>query len=101
MLGGPNIITSILTDRIPAPQFELLEPPNDAISALEYAPGSTTRLAVSSWDKYVYLYETHGSGEGSSTLVQKYEHRAPVLDVCFGADDNEVFSAGMDWQVKK
>ncbi len=24
-----------------------------------------------------------------------------MLDVCFGADDNEVFSAGMDWQVKK
>jgi cell cycle arrest protein BUB3 len=47
------------------------------------------------------LYETHGSGEGSSTLVQKFEHRAPVLDVCFGADDNEAFSAGMDWQVKK
>lgn len=84
-----------------APQFELSESPNDAISALEYAPESTKRLVVSSWDKYVYLYETHGNVEGSSTLVQKYEHRAPVLDICFGANDNEVFSAGMDWQVKK
>lgn len=24
-----------------------------------------------------------------------------MLGVCFGADDNEAFSAGMDWQVKK
>lgn len=35
------------------------------------------------------------------TLLKKFEHRAPVLDVCFGADDNEVFSAGMDWDVKR
>jgi cell cycle arrest protein BUB3 len=55
---------------------------------------------VSSWDKYVYLYETHGEEPGGE-LIEKYEHRAPVLDVCFGADDNEAFSAGMDWQVKR
>lgn len=30
-----------------------------------------------------------------------YEHRAPVLDVCFGSDENEAFTAGMDWQVKR
>lgn len=55
---------------------------------------------MSSWDKFVYLYDTT-SGEGQNKLVQKFEHRAPVLDVCFGANDNEAFSAGMDWQVKK
>jgi len=49
----------------------------------------------------VYLYETHNNGEGSSKLLEKFEHRAPVLDVCFGTDDNEAFSAGMDWQVKR
>jgi cell cycle arrest protein BUB3 len=55
---------------------------------------------VSSWDKHVYLYETHGE-EAGGNLIKKYEHRAPVLDVCFGSDDNEAFSAGMDWQVKR
>jgi cell cycle arrest protein BUB3 len=46
------------------------------------------------------LYDIHDE-EGGGKLIEKYEHRAPVLDVCFGADDNEAFSAGMDWQVKK
>lgn len=55
---------------------------------------------MASWDKNVYLYETHGGSEGGS-LLKTFEHRAPVLDVCFGADDNEAFTAGMDWQVKK
>jgi cell cycle arrest protein BUB3 len=62
---------------------------------------STTRLLVSSWDKYVYLYDTHSGEEGTNALIKKYEHRAPVLDVCFGENDDEAFSAGMDWQVKK
>ncbi|KAH0542259.1 hypothetical protein GP486_008652, partial [Trichoglossum hirsutum] len=29
------------------------------------------------------------------------EHRAPVLDVCFGKDDSEAFSAGLDGGVRK
>ncbi|PSS16605.1 hypothetical protein M430DRAFT_66961 [Amorphotheca resinae ATCC 22711] len=84
----------------PAIQFELSNPPTDAVSSLQFAPNSPTRLLVSSWDKHVYLYETHGE-EAGGRLIEKYEHRAPVLDVCFGADDNEAFSAGMDWQVKR
>jgi WD40 repeat protein len=81
-------------------QFELSYTPTDAVSSVQFAPNSPTRLLVSSWDKYVYLYETHGEEPGGK-LIEKYEHRAPVLDVCFGADDNEAFSAGMDWQVKR
>jgi cell cycle arrest protein BUB3 len=84
-----------------ATQFELQDPPTDAISSLAFAPESTTRLLVSSWDKNVYLYEITPESESSSTLVRKFEHRAPVLDVCFGANDNEAFSAGLDWQVKR
>lgn len=85
-----------------ATQFELAQPPNDAISSLVFAPSSPTRLLVSSWDKNVYLYDTHSDGaEGHGTLHQTFEHRAPVLDVCFGADDDEAFSAGMDWTVRR
>ncbi|ORY64989.1 mitotic checkpoint protein BUB3 [Pseudomassariella vexata] len=84
----------------PATQFELAQPPNDAISSLVFAPQRSTRLLVSSWDKNVYLYDTHTDGaDGHGTLVKSYEYRAPVMDVCFGADDNEAFTAGMDWQV--
>lgn len=74
-----------------------------------FAPGSPTRLIVSSWDKNVYLYDTQGESSSSSSsseaghgsLIRTFEHRAPVMDVCFGANDSEAFSAGMDWQVKR
>ncbi|EOD43260.1 putative nuclear pore complex subunit protein [Neofusicoccum parvum UCRNP2] len=80
-------------------QFELAQPPTDAISSLTFAPGIPTRLLVSSWDKHIYLYDTHSQPSGE--LLQKVEHRAPVLDVCFGKDENEAFSAGLDWDVKR
>jgi cell cycle arrest protein BUB3 len=70
------------------------------VSSLKFAPESPTRLLVSSWDKHVYLYDTQDQ-EAGGKLIEKYEHRAPVLDVCFGVDDNEAFTAGMDWQVKR
>ncbi|KAI1420938.1 WD40-repeat-containing domain protein [Xylaria sp. FL1777] len=88
----------------PAAQFELAQPPNDAISALVFAPESPSRLLVSSWDKNVYLYDTQAADatEGQQgSLIRTFEHRAPVLDVCFGANDDEAFSAGMDWQVSR
>ncbi|KAJ5050386.1 uncharacterized protein L3040_002269 [Drepanopeziza brunnea f. sp. 'multigermtubi'] len=84
----------------PQLQYKLSSPPSDAISSLKFAPSAPTRLLVSSWDKKVYLYDAKDR-EAGGKLIEKYEHRAPVLDVCFGADDDEAFSAGMDWQVKK
>ena len=33
--------------------------------------------------------------------MNKFEHRAPVLDVIFGEDDNEIFTAGLDWDVRR
>lgn len=47
----------------------------------------------------MYLYDTHGEPGGK--LLQKFEHRAPVLDVCFGRDDNEAFTASLDWEVRR
>ncbi|KAK3294643.1 WD40-repeat-containing domain protein [Chaetomium fimeti] len=84
----------------PAAQFEAAQPPKDAISALVFAPGPSRRLLASSWDKNVYLYEV-ANGAEEANLVGTFEHRAPVLDVCFGADENEAFIAGMDHQVKR
>ncbi|KAL2066355.1 hypothetical protein VTL71DRAFT_2426 [Oculimacula yallundae] len=84
----------------PQVQFQLTQSPSDAVSSIKFAPSSPTRLLVSSWDKNVYLYDTQDQDAGGK-LIEKFEHRAPVLDVCFGADDNEAFSAGMDWQVKR
>ncbi|MCJ1305832.1 hypothetical protein MMC08_008649 [Hypocenomyce scalaris] len=78
-------------------QVELSDPPSDAISALKFAP-TALRLLVASWDKHVYLYDTTESG---GRLLENFEYRAPVLDVCFGEDEEEAFTAGLDWDVRK
>ncbi|KAF2020006.1 WD40 repeat-like protein [Aaosphaeria arxii CBS 175.79] len=80
-------------------QFELAQNPSDVISAVKFAPETSTRLLVSSWDNNVYLYDTHAEPGGK--LLEKFEHRAPVLDVCFGRDENEAFSCGLDWEVRR
>lgn len=54
---------------------------------------------VASWDKFVYLYEIGDNKQCS--LVKALEHRAPVLDVCFGRDDDEIYTACLDWDVRR
>ena len=43
-------------------------------------------------------------------LLRKFEHRAPVLDVCFGKGEGEqngedeggdAYSVGLDWDVRR
>ncbi|KAJ5916797.1 Mitotic checkpoint protein BUB3.2 [Penicillium tannophilum] len=85
-------------------QFTLASPPTDAISALKFSPEpDSTRIVVSSWDKNVYVYDLRDeNGQvGEGKLLQKFEHRAPVLDVCFGENENEIYTAGLDWDVRK
>ncbi|KAL6719327.1 mitotic spindle checkpoint protein Bub3 [Lecanora helva] len=79
------------------PQYELASPPSDAISAIQFAPTSL-RLLVASWDKCVYHYDTSVHG---GRLLGKHEHRAPVLDVCFGEDEDTAYSVGLDWDVRR
>jgi cell cycle arrest protein BUB3 len=83
-----------------ATQVELTPPPGDAVSALVFSPESSNKLLVASWDKNVYCYDL-SNGASEAKLVNTYEHRAPVLDVCFGATDDEAYSAGMDWAVNR
>ncbi|KAL8659165.1 MAG: hypothetical protein Q9226_000572 [Calogaya cf. arnoldii] len=78
------------------PQHELSDPPSDAISAIKFAPASL-QLLVASWDKNVYLYDTSESG---GTLLRAYQHRAPVLDICFGDSDQDAYTTGLDWDVR-
>ncbi|KKZ64392.1 cell cycle arrest protein BUB3 [[Emmonsia] crescens] len=85
-------------------QFTLTSPPTDAISAVKFSPDpGSTRLIVSSWDKNVYLYDLRdeNGAVGEGKLIQKFEHRAPVLDVCFGENENEIYTGGLDWDVRK
>ena len=82
-----------------ATQYELQPSPEDTVSALAFAP-SSGELLVSSWNRSVLRYEVNGH-DGQAALKQTYPHNAPVLDVCYGADDKVAYSAGMDWQVNR
>lgn len=80
--------------------IEVSDPPGDAISAIRFSPhAGSGRLAVASWDKFVYVYEL--GADKRCSLVQKFEHRAPVLDVCFGKNNSEIFTACLDWDVRR
>lgn len=54
---------------------------------------------MSSWDKFAYVYELIDGK--TCRQITKIEHRAPVLDVCFGKDDNEIYTACLDWDVRR
>ena len=45
------------------------------------------------------MYEIKAQSGG--LLLKKFEHRAPVLDVCFGKNDEVAYSAGLDYDVKR
>ncbi|KAK2746983.1 hypothetical protein FQN57_002555 [Myotisia sp. PD_48] len=84
--------------------FPVPNPPTDAISSVKFSPEpDSTRFVVSSWDKNVYLYDLRdeNGNVGEGKLIRQFEHRAPVLDVCFGQNEDELFTGGLDWDVRK
>lgn len=71
---------------------------------MKFSPDpNSTRIVVSSWDKNVYLYDLRDENGNVSEgkLLQKFEHRAPVLDACFGENEDVIYTAGLDWDVRK
>ena len=56
-------------------------------------------FVVASWDKFAYLYEINDNKQ--CPLPRKFEHRPPLLDVCFGKDGNEIYTACLDWDVRR
>lgn len=81
-----------------ATQYELSPPPGDAVSAVAFAPDAPSKLLVSSWDRKLYSYDV---ANAESSFLRAYDHRGPVMDVCFGDNENEAFTAGMDWVVNR
>lgn len=95
---------SFETNNCKTDQFAVPNPPSDAISAVKFSPDpESTQFVVSSWDKNVYLYDLRdeNGAVGEGKLLQTFEQRAPVLDVCFGENENELFAAGLDWDVRR
>ncbi|KAF8475758.1 WD40-repeat-containing domain protein [Kalaharituber pfeilii] len=84
---------------------ELASAPQDAISSLSFSPRTPNFLIASSWDNSVRFYDISKadfvSGPGSNPERVKFDHKAPVLDCCWGDSDTEIFSGSLDWQVRQ
>mmetsp|Transcript_51858 Transcript_51858/g.105568 ORF Transcript_51858/g.105568 Transcript_51858/m.105568 type:complete len:333 (-) Transcript_51858:67-1065(-) len=77
-----------------ANQSELADPPKDGISAIQFAPEHNL-LLVSSWSTEVRMYDVLVNMKRA-----QYNHKAAVLDCCWGTDQNRCFSGGVDRCVK-
>lgn len=75
-------------------EYEVNEMPNDAISAVKFAPKSSQYLLASSWDAHVRLYDIE-----SNALKVAYKHASAVLDCCF-MDAGRAFSGCLDGKLK-
>jgi cell cycle arrest protein BUB3 len=81
-------------------QFDLSDAPSDIISSVNFAPAPhKSKLLVSSWDSKVRVYDV--AAEVGLQSIITVEHRGAVLDACWGADDTEAFSAGVDHTVQR
>lgn len=81
-------------------QFELDEPPTDAISSIRFSH-SGSKLVVGSWDRSVSVYTRSEGDETPFALSKRITCRAPVLDVCWGKDDDVIFFVGLDHDVRR
>ncbi|KAK5110687.1 hypothetical protein LTR85_000748 [Meristemomyces frigidus] len=80
-------------------QYELDNPPSDAISSVSFS-ASGNKLAVGSWDRTVSIYRRAESGEAPFIRETGAQCRAPVLDVCWGADEETLYCVGLDQDVR-
>jgi cell cycle arrest protein BUB3 len=80
---------------------ELPQPPPDVVSSLAFSSDNNT-LIVSSWSPQhgILVYQRSASSppfELAATIATP----APVLDLCFGADDNTVYYVGLNQTVRR
>jgi cell cycle arrest protein BUB3 len=81
-------------------QHELDAPPSDAISSLQFSPEGT-KLLVGSWDRTLSVYQRSEDGSAPFVLKGRVQCRAPVLDVCWGADESVAYFVGLDHDVRR
>lgn len=80
--------------------MEVANSPSDVISSARFSP-SGNLLAVGCWDRGIHLYSKNGDGENPFTFNKKVATRSPVLDVCWGENENTVYCVGIDKDVRK
>ncbi|GAB7362712.1 hypothetical protein MBLNU230_g3018t1 [Neophaeotheca triangularis] len=75
--------------------LEVVDSPSDIISSARFSP-SGNKLAVSSWDRGIHLYTKSDNSEIPFTFNKKVATRNPVLDACWGEDENTIYCVGVD-----
>jgi cell cycle arrest protein BUB3 len=91
---------TISTHTTMSAQYELDEPPTDAISSVQFSPSSQNLIAAS-WDRTLSVYSRTEGSSKPFTLQKRIHCRAPVLDVCWGADESTVYFVGLDHDVRR
>jgi len=84
---SPNVvrITPTSNDHNPMKDYEVIFPPDDTISCMEFSPPSITNnnfLIAGSWDNHVRCWEIGKAGY-ESIPKQLQSMTAPVLDVAW------------------
>lgn len=92
--------SSPVTSTIGQKDFEISQPPDDAISCIKFSPVSVpqTYLIASSWSNDIRCWEIQPSGQSVAKAIQK--HDAPILSCCWSEDGSKVFTASCDKTAK-
>uniref|UniRef100_A0A1B0AIA7 Uncharacterized protein n=1 Tax=Glossina pallidipes TaxID=7398 RepID=A0A1B0AIA7_GLOPL len=81
------------TSTNPMHDFEVVTPPKDSVSALEFSPATVQQnfLIAGSWDSSVRCWEVEQTGKTVPKSMKTMG--GPVLDVCWSDDGTKVFTA--------
>lgn len=103
MFGGSGSMfgsTTTSSTANPMKDYEVVNPPDDSISALAFSPSTIPQnfLVSGSWDNCLRCWQVENNG----TTIPKAQnmHQGPVLDVCWSDDGQKIYSASCDKQVK-
>lgn len=75
-------------------EFQLSNPPQDAISSVQFSPSKEDLLAVSDWNREVRVFNTT-----LNTSVASTKAKAAILDVCWNKTENKLYFGGLDREV--
>lgn len=77
--------------------YEIPAEITEIISSVAFSSDGTT-IVAGAWDSSIHIY-TRSDDSSHFQHKAKIETDAPILSLCYGADDNTVFSAGLDHEV--
>lgn len=79
---------------------ELPESAKDIVSSVKFSPDGN-ELLVGSWDTNIYVFSSTPDGQAPFELQDTIPCEVPVLDVCWGRDNSEIYSVGLDQNVSQ